>query len=199
LRSNRGRLFAIEGIDQSGKQTQTRLLANKLRKRERPFSVWSFPDYQTRIGRQLKSYLQGKSTLDMHVVHLLYAANKWEKASAIRLEIDQGKIVLVNRYTPSNLAYGIAHGLPLDWLISLERDLPQPDAVIVLDVPINVSFRRKRHLRDLHEEDIVYLNRVRNAYLSLARKFAWKIVDGSRDRDVVQSEVWNEISKRIGG
>jgi len=135
----------------------------------------------------------------MHVVHLLYAANKWEKASAIRLEIDQGKIVLVNRYTPSNLAYGIAHGLPLDWLISLERDLPQPDAVIVLDVPINVSFRRKRHLRDLHEEDIVYLNRVRNAYLSLARKFAWKIVDGSRDRDVVQSEVWNEISKRIGG
>ena len=196
--SRRGKLIAIEGIDQSGKRTQTRLLANHLRARGISCSVLNFPDYATPVGRQIRRYLAGGDNLDFRAVHLLYAANKWEKASEIRRNIDRGKTLIVNRYTPSNIAYGVAHGLPLKWLISLESDLPRPDAVIILDVSSKTSFRRKERRRDVHEGNRSYLNKVRSVYRTLAKRYHWKILDAQRDPKVVHSDVWNVISPLPG-
>lgn len=190
----RGRLIVIDGIDQSGKKTQTQLLARKIRTLGYACSIWSFPDYTTALGRQLKKYLDGSNQFDFRTVHLLYAANKWERASAIQDQIDHGRIVIVNRYTPSNLAYGIAHGLSLDWLKKLEGELPKPDIVLILDVPPKVSFRRKERDRDLHEENLTYLTKVRTAYLRLAEKFHWRIVAGVKDQREVQTELWKRVS-----
>ena len=134
MRKKRGVLIAIEGIDQAGKRTQAGLLAKKVRNLGLPVSVWSFPDYTTPLGRQLKAYLAGKIQFDLHSVHLLYAANKWELASELTRRIGRGGVVIVNRYSPSNLAYGVAHGLSSAWLNSLEQGLPKPDVVVVLDV-----------------------------------------------------------------
>ncbi len=193
LRKKRGLLIAIEGIDQAGKRTQASLLAKKIRSLGLPVSVWSFPDYTTPLGRQLKAYLAGKIQLDLHSVHLLYAANKWELAGELAHRIKRGGVVIVNRYSPSNLAYGIAHGLPPAWLNSLEEGLPKPDVVVVLDVTSRTSFIRKSQERDLHEGDLTYLRRVRRAYLRLARKYRWKIVDGQYDSETVRGLVWDII------
>jgi dTMP kinase len=197
LARSRGRLVAIEGIDQAGKKTQTQLLAKDLRRRGYPVSVWEFPDYSTRLGRQLKSYLAGEGRLDLHAVHLLYSANRWEVAEKLEREIRGGANVVVNRYWPSNLAYGIAHGLPADWLVCLDRGLPKPDLVIVLDISPRTSLKRKRKGRDVHEGDLVYLRKVRNAYLRLARKYGWKVVDGARDSETIQSELRKIVSARF--
>jgi len=193
LRKKRGLLIAIEGIDQAGKRTQASLLAKKIRSLGLPVSVWSFPDYTTPLGRQLKAYLAGKIQLDLHSVHLLYAANKWELAGELAHRIERGGVVIVNRYSASNLAYGIAHGLPPAWLNSLEEGLPKPDVVVVLDVTSRTSFIRKSQERDLHEGDLTYLRRVRRAYLRLARKYRWKIVDGQYDSETVRGLVWDII------
>jgi dTMP kinase len=190
-----GKLIAIEGIDQSGKRTQTHLMARKLRARGHPFSIYDFPDYRTLLGRQLRAYLSGKNQLDFRAVHLLYAANKWERAAEITTRIRRGRMVLVNRYSPSNLAYGVAHGLPLKWLYSLEKDLPKPDIVFVLDVSPRISFARKKRRRDVHETNLAYLRKVRSAYLRLARKFSWKIVDGKRDETSVHLDLWRQVSR----
>lgn len=198
MRSNRGRLIAIEGIDQSGKRTQTRLLANKLRARGISCSILNFPDYTTPIGRQIRRYLAGGNNLDLHAAHLLYAANKWERAAEIERDINLGRILIVNRYTPSNIAYGVAHGLPLKWLISLENGLPRADAVIILDVSPKTSFSRKEQRRDVHEGNRTYLNKVRSVYRSLARQHHWKVLDGQRDPHIVQSEVWKLIAPLLG-
>ncbi len=193
VRQGSGKLVVVDGIDQSGKRTQTQMLARKIQKLGHRTSIWSFPNYATPIGRQLKLYLAGRTRFDFHAVHLLYAANKWENAVSIDREVKLGRVVIMNRYTPSNLAYGIAHGLSLNWLEPLEKDLPRPDLVLILDISPKVSFMRKRRLRDVHEENLSYLRQVRHAYLRLARKHRWKIIAGERDAEVVCLELWKYV------
>jgi dTMP kinase len=190
LATRSGKLIVIDGIDQSGKRTQTQILANKVRRTGRRVSIWNFPDYTTPLGRQLKKYLTGRKQFDFHAVHLLYAANKWERATLIAREIESGSIVIANRYTPSNVAYGVAHGLSLGWLESLERNLPRADLVLVLDVSPKASFRRKSKLRDVHEENLPYLRKVRSVYLRLARKHRWKVIDGEQGSTAVSVAIW---------
>ena len=193
MRLKSGKLIAIDGIDQSGKRTQTRLLAEKIRAFGYDLSIWNFPDYSTPLGRQLRRYLAGRERFDFHAIHLLYAANKWEKASAIAHELDRGCAVLINRYTPSNLAYGISHGLSREWLEPLEKALPKPDLVFILDVSPKASFKRKKELRDLHEGDLSYLRKVRSTYLRLAKRYRWRVVDGERDPRAVGLEIWSYV------
>lgn len=197
MQGNRGKLIALEGIDQSGKRTQAQLLARELRATGHSASLWDFPDYRTRLGRQLKAYLRGTNRLDFHAVHLLYAANKWERAAEIKIEINRGRNVIVNRYTPSNLAYGVAHGLPFEWLNSLEKDLPKPDVVLVLDVSPQTSFKRKMRRRDLHEVNRLYLKKVRSAYLHLSKKYRWIVIDGERSPKTVHLDLWKEVSRTL--
>lgn len=199
LPKKRGALVAIEGIDQSGKRTQARLLASRLRSIGYSCKVLNFPDYTTPLGRQLRSYLAGRVRFDFHAVHLLYAANKWERTSEIIHDIHRGRNVIVNRYSPSNMAYGLAHGLPLDWLVMTEQFLPKADVVLVLDVSPRTSFSRKKRLRDVHEGNIGYLSKVRRAYLRLARLNRWKVIDGERHAHIVHLELWRHVSRIFRG
>jgi dTMP kinase len=194
MRARPGKLIVVEGIDQSGKRTQTHMLARKIRAAGYRISTWNFPDYTTPIGRQLKIYLTTRKRFDFRAVHLLYAANKWERAASIARQISLGRVLLINRYTPSNMAYGVAHGLSRNWLEPLEKELPKADLVLILDVSPRASFRRKRLLRDVHEKDLSYLRRVRRIYLRLAKKYHWKVVNGERDPKVVNLELWSAVS-----
>lgn len=171
------------------------LLARELRRMGYQASVWNFPDYATPLGRQLRAYLAGRSRLNYRAVHLLYAANKWERVKELNHELRRGRNIIVNRYSPSNLAYGVAHGLPLEWLETLENGLPKPSAVFVLDITPGTSFGRKRKPRDVHEADRKYLSKVRSAYLRLAGRHGWKVIDGERDPRIVQSELWASVSR----
>jgi dTMP kinase len=193
LRHGFGKLIVIDGIDQSGKRTQTQLLASKIEAFGYPVSIWNFPDYSTPLGRQLKNYLTGKRRFDFHAVHLLYAANKWERAAAIAHQINLRRVVIINRYTPSNVAYGVAHGLSVNWLQPLEEGLPKPDLVLILDISPRASFMRKRRLRDVHEEDRSYLRKVRGIYLRLAKRYRWKVIGAERDPRAVNLELWRNV------
>jgi len=192
-----GQLIVIDGIDQSGKKTQAQLLARKIRHQGFSCVIWSFPAYKTLLGRRLKAYLTGKERPDLHAVHLLYAANKWEVAAEINEQRARGTVVIANRYTPSNLAYGAAHGLSLNWLATLEADLPKPNRIFILDVPVKASFGRKTQQRDIHEEDAAYLNHVRRMYLRLAKQHNWTVVNGESAPTVVHSQIWNLVAKSL--
>ncbi len=170
-------------------------LARELTRRGYEASVWSFPDYATPAGGLLRAYLAGRSRLNYRAVHLLYAANRWERVEELNNELRRGRNIIVNRYSPSNLAYGVAHGLPLEWLITLENGLPKPDAVFVLNITPGTSFGRKRKRRDVHEGSRKYMSKVRAAYLRLARKYGWKVIDGDQDPPIVHSELWALFSR----
>lgn len=121
---------------------------------------------------------------------MLYSLNRWENRSVMATKLEASDFVVADRYTASNLAYGVARGLDLEWLVALDRGLPIPDMVIVLDVPVTASFNRKSSNRDVHESDRDLLLRVRRGYLRLAKKFHWRVVKATGPADAVHLEVW---------
>jgi dTMP kinase len=128
---------------------------------------------------------------------MLYSLNRWENLSLIKKHVDQSDFLIADRYTPSNLAYGVSKGLDQRWLVELDRGLPQPSLVIVLDVPVPASFKRKSEGRDTHESSKRYMARVRQSYRSLARRYGWKLLDGTKPSERVHLEVLELVRGRF--
>jgi len=188
-----GVLFALEGIDQSGKKTLSALLMERLREAGIPGEMISFPDYTTPIGKELDFYLKGKRVYPPQTRHLLFAANRWERKRDIESWLEKGKVVLANRYVASGVAYGMAHGLEKGWLWNLEEGLPRPDQTFLIDIPHEISFARKAKRRDLYEEQKDLLKRAREAYLDLAREGNWVVLDGTREIENVFGDLVSRV------
>ena len=189
-----GMLIAFEGLDQSGKQTQAELLRNRLKADGHKSRLVSFPDYGTSIGEEIARALQGEREYGPDVMQLLYVANRYEWKNEIAGERAAGTILLCDRYLASSVAYGEAHGLDGAWLLDIQKYLPQPDLTILLDIPPDVSARRKTSDRDKYERDLPLLARVRESYLRQARTRGWHRVDGDRDLAVVGEDVFQAVS-----
>jgi dTMP kinase len=189
-------LIALEGIDKSGKATQTAILAKRLRKMGREVETIAFPEYTTVIGRVIKRYLDGEMDFGPELRQLLYVANRWEKHGALKLWLREEKLVIADRYIPSGIVYGLANGLNLEWMINLEEGLSPPDLVVVVDVSVATTFKRDE-VRDVYEANLEFLEKVRSVYLDLAEKFGWVIVDGEKMKGDVAEEVWAHVSKII--
>jgi dTMP kinase len=192
----RGLLVAFEGLDQSGKQTQAELLRDRLAAAGRTVRLLSFPDYTTVIGAEVGRALRGERPYTPDVMQLLYVANRYERKQEIVDARDHGTIVVCDRYLASSVAYGEAQGLDATWLAAIQQYLPQPDVTILLDIPPDVSARRKQHGRDRYEQDFALLARVRASYLRQAAQ-GWARVGADRDRDAVAADVWAAVSARL--
>ena len=184
----KGLLVAFEGLDQSGKQTQAELLRDRLTARGRAVQLLSFPDYDTHIGQEIGRALRGERDYGADVMQLLYVANRYEwKAQIVRAR-EAGTILLCDRYLASSVAYGEAFGLDGAWLLEMQKHLPQPDLTILLDIPPDVSARRKTADRDKYERDLALLARVRASYVRQAAS-GWLCLDADRDRAAVADDV----------
>ena len=193
----RGKIIALEGIDQSGKRTQTRLLADELKKRGARVSTVSFPIYDSPSGRQIHRFLEGKQEYLPAALHMLYSLNRWENQELMTKLIEKTDFVIADRYYPSNFAYGASRGVSLGWLQGLDRGLPTASLVIVLDVPVPASFARKWRGRDVHEKNARLLLKVRETYRTLAERLDWKIVDATRPVEEVHKRVWSIVRKKF--
>lgn len=190
-------IIVIEGSDQAGKKTQSRLLAAALKKSKIKTRIFSFPDYTTPLGQEINKFLHGKRKFPPQTIHCLLAANRWEKLAEIQKAHQQNSVIIMNRYYQSNLVYGVANGLSLKWLQSLDEGLPKADLVIVLDVSQRESFLRKKKRRDRFEKDTVFLAKISKTYKILAKKFGWKIVDASKTKSQVHQDIMKILSNKL--
>ncbi len=191
-------IIVIEGGDQAGKKTQSELLAKALRSRKLKTRVFSFPDYSTHIGKEIKNYLSGKRKFPPQVIHCLLAANRWEKLDDIKKAESKNSILIMNRYYQSNLVYGLANDMKIDWLENLDVGLPKADLVIVLDVQQKESFRRKKSMRDKFEKNQKFSKKISRTYRILAKKKHWRIVNGSGKKEEVHQSIMKIFSKKFG-
>lgn len=191
-------IIVIEGGDQAGKKTQSELLAKALRKRKLKTKVFSFPDYKTPVGKEIKKYLSGKRKLPVQVVHCLLAANRWERVKDIKDAISKNSVLIMNRYYQSNLVYGLVNKMNMKWLENLDAGLPKADLVIVLDVSQKEAFSRKKTKRDEFEKNRKFSKKISSAYRQLARKKHWKIVNASQPREKVHQDIMKIFAKKIG-
>jgi dTMP kinase len=193
-----GKIVVIEGLDKSGKTTQSRLLYNFYsNKYPGQISLLNFPDYTTRIGKEIELFLHGKVNYTNEVKHILLSANRWEKKTEIEQLREKNKLLIINRYYQSNLVYGLANDMNFDWLFNLDKGLPKEDIVIVLDIDPTISYKRSidnNFVMDEFEKNISFLGKVRNAYLNLAKLLNWNVIPAYQSDPV---SIMNSIIKII--
>ncbi|MHB1907633.1 MAG: dTMP kinase [Nitrososphaerales archaeon] len=182
-------LIAFEGIDASGKNTQSTLLHSKLRSMKLDAEYVSFPDYTTTIGQEIRSFLSGEKSYPLEARHMLYSLNRYEHKNQIENWQSEGKIIVINRYCVSNLAYGGASGLSIDWLRSLESQMPQADYIFYLRATPNLSKLRKSN-RDKFESDLSFLSRVSSVYDALSQSPNWFKIDADDSIENIQYEIF---------
>jgi dTMP kinase len=194
----RGSLIALEGLDQSGKQTQAELLRDALTAAGRACRMLSFPDYTTAIGTELHRALHGERDYAADVMQLLYVTNRYELRTRIEEWLARQVVVLCDRYVASSIAYGEAQGLDRAWLAEIQRFLPAADLTILLDIPPDVAVARKAAGRDRYERDLALLARVRDSYRAQAAAPSWLLVRGDRPKEEVSADVRQAVATRLG-
>lgn len=193
----KGKFIVIDGIDGSGKGTQTKLLVRRLQKEGVRVKTIDFPQYYRNFfGKLLGEYLSGVygdfTAIDPRVASVLYAADRFESGQVIRNWLESGYHVVADRYVSANQIHQggkikevKARKQFLDWLGKMEYGvfkIPKPDLVIYLDVPFEVSRewlkqkiaqRKKKYLKgrkDVAEENLTYLKNSRESALWLVRE-----------------------------
>ena len=194
MKADAGLLVAFEGLDQSGKQTQAELLRDRLISNGRTVQLLSFPDYRTAIGGEIGRALRGEREYTADVMQLLYVANRYEWKSEITRATAAGKVVVCDRYLASSIAYGEAQGLDPEWLSAIQKYLPRPDINFLLDIPPEISAKRKIADRDRYERDLSLLSRVRDSYRRQVVDGNWVRLDAARPPEVIGDDVWRAVS-----
>ena len=201
-------LIALEGIDGSGKGTQSAQLVEALRRQGQSVESLSFPRYeQTRFGAAIGEFLNGKfgqlDEVHPQLASLLFAGDRFESKDVILDAAEQHDFVVFDRYVASNVAHQAAkldepeRSQLMQWIDRVEHDiygLPRPDLTILLDLPATVAQRliAEKAARsytdkaaDLQEADGEYLERVRQVYRTLAESNdRWRIVNCLSGDDV---------------
>lgn len=192
----KGTLIVLEGIDGSGKETQASLLEKKLKEKGRKVMHISFPDYESPSSALVKMYLKGdfgKNPEDVnpYAASLFYAVDRF---ASYRMKwkdfYQKGGIIIADRYTTSNMVHQMtkyedkkARKDFLSWLEKTEYEeleLPVPDLVILLDIPLGVSENlvkeraRQGGSMDIHEQHLDYLRKCHDAYQELVSLYGWK-------------------------
>ena len=210
---HRAIFITFEGIDGSGKTTQLRLLAERLRQAGRDV-VEAVEPGGTEIGRQIRAIvLDGRNTqLTPRAEILLYFASRAQNVEeVIRPALAAGQTVLCDRFTDSTLVYqGYGRGLGPDVVLTLDRIACQglqPDLTVFVDIDLDESLKRARYRNAtssssetrLEDESREFHKRVRDAYLALAEREAHRfiVIDGAAGIDEVAGRIWKEMSSRV--
>jgi len=197
--SSLGKLIALEGIDGSGKRTQLGLLEEALN--ARGFRVYStgFPRYDSWFGKMVGQFLNGDlgdlQSVDPHFTALLYAGDRFEAKPHLTAAVDEGKIVLADRYIGSNLAHQTARVRPenreefLAWIEHLEYTiygLPRENLVLYLRLPpakaqALVAKKSARSYtsakQDIQEASLRHLHEATTMYDFLSRRTSWVTIE----------------------
>ena len=216
----KSKIIVIEGLDGSGKATQTALLAQKLSDRGITVRRLAYPDYDSPSSSLVKMYLGGEfgskpEDVNAYAASAFYAVDRaagflgdWKN------DYQSGTLFLCDRYCTSNIIYQMAkvsdseRDAFIEWQADFEYDklgLPRPDAVIYLDVSPDVSQKlmEKRYggdqsKKDLHESNLSFLLSCRKSALYAAEKCGWRIIDCCENGDIKPIDrISMEIEKAI--
>jgi len=189
------KLFVIEGVDGAGKSTQIKLLRDFFSKKGYSCEYMHFPRTETPyFGELISRFLRGEfgtlNDVDPYLAAMLYAGDRKDASTMISKWLTDGKIVFLDRYTYSNIAYQCAkleersaQDKLMNWIFSLEFGhfaIPKPDLNIFLDVPFDFAEKNLTKIRtgsdrnylngtkDIHEESMAFQKKVRDIYLRVS-------------------------------
>ncbi|MBQ8472360.1 MAG: dTMP kinase [Bacilli bacterium] len=211
-----GKFIVIEGTDCSGKETQSKLLVEKLESLGYKAIRLTFPNYDTPTGKIVGGPYLGKKeicecwfpegavNLDPKVACLYYAADRKYNEVEIKKYLDDDYFVICDRYVSSNMAH---QGSKIkndeerfhmyEWIDKLEfwlLGLPKPDKTIFLHVPYTYAARLKKNRVSLDEHEMCeeHLKNSEIAYVELSELYNWKHINCINDDNIRSVEDINE-------
>ena len=204
----------LEGIDGAGTHTQSDILKNFLEKNGKKVLLIRYPDYGPNkenptqpIGKIIHEFLHKKYELNTETQFLLYSTDMVKDIEKIKNALEEGKIVIADRYFISTLAYQGLQGFPLEKAIQYAKifGLVEPDLVILLDISAETSLERKMKEKggkvDRFEENLEFQKRLRKFYLKLAKEKIfgkkWIVIDGERSIGEVAKEIREIILDKV--
>ena len=219
-----GKLYVIEGVDGSGKATQTELLYQALLAEGKPVRKVSFPDYDSPSSSLIKMYLNGEFGTDPQSVNafatsVFFAVDRFASFRKDWQEFyENGGIIIADRYVTSNLVHqagkisdAAEKERYIQWLSDLEYNifgLPKPDRVIFLDMPpaYSLKLRQQRNelkqglTADIHEADQTYLQNAYENAIGIAKHQEWHTIscvtdDNIRTIEDIHAEIVRSINE----
>ncbi|XP_040087908.1 thymidylate kinase isoform X2 [Oryx dammah] len=191
MAGRRGALIVLEGVDRAGKSTQSRKLVDALCAEGHRAELLRFPERSTQIGKLLSSYLEKKSEVEDHSVHLLFSANRWEHVPLMKEKLSQGITLVVDRYAFSGVAFTSAkENFSLDWCKQPDVGLPKPDLVVFLQLQLAEAAARGEFGHERYESGPFQQRALQRFQQLLADpSLPWKTVNASRSIEDVHQEI----------
>jgi dTMP kinase len=181
--------FAIEGIDGSGKTTQSRDLVDSLIKNGFN-AVYTMEPSKGQIGTFIKEKIIMNKKVSPEVEALLFAADRFEHINSEILPLlRKGKIVVSDRYVYASIAYQGAQGIDLEWIESLNYFTIEPDLAIYIDVHPSVGISRKKGKKSVFE-NLESLSKVRKIYQDLVDKGNLISINGMKNREEIGKDLY---------
>jgi len=220
-----GKFIVIDGTDGSGKETQSKILIRRLKRKGYKVALIHFPQYGKKSAGAVEEYLNGKYGTAREVgpyrASIFYAIDRYDGSFKIREWLKQGKVVIADRYVASNMGHQggkIKNSKKrkeyLNWLYNLEFNIfkiPKPDLNIILHVEAEIAQklanRRKSHKsissrkRDIHEADLEHLKNAERVYLEIAQSYpGFTLIECTRDGQIMNIEdihqmIWKKVIK----
>ena len=201
-----GLFITFEGGEGCGKSTQSRLLLKKLEQQNVPVVLTHEPG-GTALGNELRRTLKRKrdSSISPQAELFLLAASRAQLvAEVIRPALEEGKVVICDRFTHSTMVYqGYGRGLDftaIKMVNNMATMYLNPDLIILLDISPEQGLARKRSLKDRFElEDLSFHRRVRDGYLKMAtaEPDRWMVIDASLPKGKIAAIIWDRVSPLI--
>lgn len=224
-----GKLIVIEGLDGSGKETQSNLIFNKLKTDGYKVMKISYPRYNKESSALVKMYLRGDFGKDAEMVtpyisSTFYAVDRY---ASFKTEYEQfyndGGIIIADRYTTSNMVHQGGKITDtneldefLDWLWELEfktYKIPIPDKVFYLDIPVEYSIERIRirknkidnkDEKDIHENNNNHLLKSYTNALKLVKRYNWDKIECQTNNELrtiedINREIYLKLEKILKG
>ena len=209
----RGFFITFEGLDGAGKSTQLKLLASRLREQGKSVLETAEPG-GTSVGMQIRHILlnaENKELSALTELLMMLACRAQNVEESILPALDQGLIVLCDRFTDSTVAYqGVARGLGIEKVLAVDRIACQglcPHLTLYVDIDVETALERahSRNREDerpetrIEEQTAEFHTKVRDAYLDLAatRPERIRLVDGIGTREEVAERIWGIVQRAL--
>lgn len=213
---SKGKLIVIEGTDGSGKTTQSKQLLQRLEENGYRTAYVDFPKHGEKSSGLVDNYLNGKYGLTNEVppkiASMFYAVDRYDSSFEIKKALQDGRIVVSNRYVSSNMGHQackISDKKERDefilWLEDLEYNffkIPRPNLTILLFVPFSIGQKlvlskgKREYIgskkKDIHELDENHLSSAEKTYLEIAKEKNWIVIDCTDGKNILPIDVINK-------
>lgn len=187
--NKKGIFIVVEGLDGSGKTTQAKVLASKLRRNHT--AIYTAEPSRGKVGTFIRNRILYSEKRPSTIVEaLLFAADRIEHVQkTIQPALEEGQIVVSDRYLYSSLAYQGSAGLSTQWIETINRHALKPDLALFIDVDPEAVFHRLKQRKSVME-NLETQRRVREIYLKFVDKGDLVRINGDQTKSQVADEIY---------